>query len=101
MVATWAGDAEKNLKGRIIVESLLKDRDITVTPEEIEAEYAKIAEGAGISVDEVKKHYADPRRKEYLIDDVKEQKLYNMLFAETKVTKGDKVTFTELFKNAQ
>lgn len=101
MVASWAGDAEKNLKGRIIVESLLKDKEITITPEEIEAEYAKIAEGAGISVEEVKKHYADPRRKEYLIDDAKEQKLYTMLFAEAKVSKGDKVAFKDLFKNAQ
>ena len=97
MITQWTGDAEKMLKGRIIVESLLKDRNISVTPEEIEAEYAKIAEGAGTTVEEVKKHYADATKKEYLIDDAKEQKLYTQLFSEIKVSKGEKLTFKELF----
>lgn len=101
MLNQWAGDSEKMLKGRIIVESLLKEANISVTPEEVEAEFEKIAAGAGISVDEVKKHYADPHRKEYLIDDMKEQKLYADLFTKVKITKGEKTAFADLFKNAQ
>jgi trigger factor len=100
LLKEWAGDAEKMLKGRIIVESLLKDSKIEVTPEEVEAEYTKIAEGAGISVEEVKKHYADAVKKEYLIDDIKEQKLYTEIFAKVKITKGEKTKFADLFKNA-
>lgn len=99
MLSEWTGDAEKMLKTRIIVEALLKEKNITVTPEEIDAEYEKIAEEAGISVEEVKKHYADPRQKEYLIDDTKEQKLYKDLFQQVKVSKGDKMSFADLFKN--
>ena len=98
MLKQWAGDSEKMLKGRLIVESLLKERNITVTPDDVEAEYAKIATGAGISLDEVKKHYADASKKEYLIDDMKEQKLYDQLFSEIKITKGEKTTFEDLFK---
>lgn len=98
MLTEWTGDAEKMLKSRIIVEALLKERNITVTPEEIDAEYEKIAEDAGISVEEVKKHYADPRAKEYLIDDTKEQKLYKQLFEQIKIVKGDKIPFADLFK---
>ena len=98
MLTEWTGDAEKMLKARIVVESLLKDRNITVTPEEIEQEMESIAEKSGVSVEEVKKHYADPRSKEYLIDDTKEQKLYKELFAQVKVTKGDKMVFADLFK---
>ena len=97
MLTEWTGDAEKMLKSRIIVEALLKERNITVTPEEIDAEYEKIAKDAGISLEEVKKHYADPRAKEYLIDDTKEQKLYKELFNQVKVTKGDKIKFADLF----
>ena len=100
LLKEWAGDAEKMLKGRIIVESLLKDSKIEVTPEEVEAEYNKIAEGAGISVEEVKKHYADAVKKEYLIDDIKEQKLYTENFAKVKINKGEKTKFADLFKNA-
>jgi len=98
MLKEWTGDAEKMLKSRIIVESLLHDRNISVTPEEIEAEYTKIAESSGMTVEDVKKHYADPHAKEYLIDDAKEQKLYKQLFAEVKIAKGDKIAFADLFK---
>lgn len=98
MLKEWTGDSEKMLKSRIIVESLLHDRNISVTPEEIDAEYVRIAEGSSMSVEDVKKHYADPHAKEYLIDDAKEQKLYKQLFSEVKIAKGDKVAFADLFK---
>ncbi|MBQ6781670.1 MAG: trigger factor [Treponema sp.] len=98
MLKEWTGDSEKMLKSRIIVDTLLRDRNISVTPEEVEAQYEKIAQGNGLSVEEVKKHYADPKSKEYLIDDTKEQKLYKELFAQVKVTKGDKVTLADLYK---
>ena len=97
MLNEWTGDSEKMLKTRIIVDVLLKERNISVTPDEIEARYKEIAEEGGITVDEVKKHYEDPRSKEYLIDDTKEQKLYETLYKEIKVEKGDKMTFAELF----
>ncbi len=98
MIKEWTGDSEKMLKSRIIVDALLRERNISVTPEEIEAEYAKIAEEGGITVDEVKKHYSDARAKEYLIDDAKENKLYDQLYKEVKVSKGDKVSFKQLFE---
>ena len=99
MLNEWTGNSEKMLKSRIIVDSLMRSRNISVTPEEIEAEYAKIAEDGNMSVEEVKKHYEDPRAKEYLIDDTKEKKLFEQLFKEVKVTKGNKMTFKELFAN--
>lgn len=101
MLETWKPEAEKLLKSRVIVELLLKDREIIVTPEEIEEEYAKIAAGAGISIDEVKKHYADPRKNEYLIDDIKEQRLYIQLLEKCTIAKGKKMPFAELFKDGQ
>ncbi|MBR1640518.1 MAG: trigger factor [Treponema sp.] len=101
MLEQWTGDSEKMLKSRIIVDSLIRERNISVTPEEIEAQYAKIAEEGGMTVEEVKKHYDDPRSKEYLIDDTKENKLYDEIYKEVKVTKGDKVSFKDLFNNMQ
>lgn len=99
MLEQWTGDSEKMLKSRIIVDALIKERNISVTPEEIEKRYEEIAEDGGMSVEEVKKHYQDARSKEYLIDDTKENKLYDVLYGEVKVSKGDKKTFKELFEN--
>ncbi|ULQ59724.1 trigger factor [Brucepastera parasyntrophica] len=101
MLEEWRPEAEKMLKSRVVVELLIKDRDITVTPEDVEEEYKKIAEGAEISVDEVKKHYSDPRKKEYLIDDIKEQRLYAQLLEKCTIAKGKKMAFADLFKNGQ
>ena len=52
-----------------------------------------------MTVEEVKKHYEDPRAKEYLIDDAKENKLFEQIYAEIKISKGDKKSFKELFEN--
>ncbi len=98
MLETWVGDCEKMLKSRLIVEELLKMRKIEVSDAEIDAEYEKIGAEANISAEEVKKHYADAQRKEYLIDDIREKKLYTQLFSEVKIGKGDKTSFADLFK---
>ena len=101
MLTQWVGDTEKALKSRIIVDQLLRDRNISVTPDEIEEEYKKIAEQNDMSLDEVKDHYKDLKAKEYLVDEVKEDKLFDTLYTEVKLEKGDKMTFSELFKEEE
>ncbi|MBO7612215.1 MAG: trigger factor [Treponema sp.] len=98
MLEQWVGNTEKMLKSRIIVDALMRDKNISVTPEEVDAEYAKIAEENGITLDEVKEHYKDLKAKEYIVDEVKESKLFEELYKEVKVAKGDKTTFADLFK---
>ncbi len=99
MLTQWTGDAEKMLKSRLIVDALIREKNISVTPEEVEAEFAKIADESGSTVDEVKEHYKDARAKEYIIDEIKENKLYDALYKQVKVSKGDKTAFADLFKN--
>ena len=100
MLEQWTGNSEKMLKSRIIVDSLLREKNISVTPEEIDAEYEKIAKEQGLKVEEVKEHYNDLKAKEYLIDEIKESKLYEELYKQVKIEKGDKVSFADLFKSA-
>lgn len=93
---SWRPEAEKLLKSRVVVETLIQDRNITVSPEDVDAEINKIAEKSGVPVEEVKKHYADTRAKEYLIDDMKEQRLYGQLLEKCSVKKGEKTSLEEL-----
>lgn len=99
MLTQWTGDAEKMLKSRLIVDALIREKNIAVTPEEVEAEFAKIADESGSTIEEVKEHYKDARAKEYIIDEIKENKLYDELYKQVKVSKGDKVKFADLFNN--
>lgn len=101
MLKQWAGDTERALRGRLVVDALLRERNISVTPEEVEKEYERIAEENAVSVDEIKEHYKDPKAKEYMIDETKENKLFDLLYKEVKVEKGDKMTFAELFKTRE
>ncbi len=99
MLDQWASEAEKLLKSRIVVDTLMREKNISASEEDIEAKYKEIAEQNNISLDEVKKHYADPKAREYLVDDTKEQKLYADLFSQVKVSQGENIKFADLFKN--
>lgn len=97
VLAEWEKESVEALKGGIITESLLKERKIEISDEEIESKFAEIAKGADVSVEDVKKEYANPRQKQYLIEDLREKKLFAQLFSEVKVKKGKKIPFSELF----
>lgn len=99
MLEQWSADAELLLKSRIIVDTLMNEKNISVSAEEVEAKFKSFADENGISIDDVKKHYEDPKAKEYFVDDLKEQKLYDELFKLVKVEKGENVKFADLFKN--
>ena len=96
-MAEWRSEAELRLKTRMIVEILLEERAIAASPEDVEAEYASIAERTGTSVEEVKKYYTtNLRNKEYLIDSIKEKKLYAQLFEKSIIQPGEKLTVEQL-----
>ena len=99
---TWREDSQKSLKGRVLIETLLKDRKIEISEEEIEAEYKRLSEITGMDTEAVKKYYADPQQKEYFIDNLKEDKLYDELYTKCTITKGKKMPvekFLELKSN--
>lgn len=96
-LTAWRPEAELRLKTRLIVEKLLEERTITASPEDVDAEYGIIAERTGSAVDDVKKYYDGKLRdKEYLIDDIKEKKLYTQLFEKSTVQPGEKLTVAQL-----
>lgn len=99
VTAEWRPEAEMRLKTRLIVETLLEERAITASPEDVEAEYASIAERTGTAVEEVKKYYdTNLRNKEYLIDSLKEKKLYAQLFEKSTIKTGEKLTAGQLLE---
>ena len=98
MLKQWTGDAEEQIKSELIINELIKARGVEASDEELEAEFAKIAERTGMAVDEVKKQYANENAKAYLKTDIKTEKVLNQLYSEVKVEKGDKIAFADLFK---
>ena len=95
----WREDSEKTLKERVLIETLLKERNIEVSDDEIEAEYVRLSERMDIALDELKKYYSNPREKEYLSEGLKEEKLFKALYEKSTIKKGKKLTFEELLKD--
>jgi|GEM_PF-7006792 len=95
----WREDSEKTLKERVLIETLLKEKNIEVSDDEIEAEYVRLSERMDIALDELKKYYSNPREKEYLSEGLKEEKLFKALYEKSTIKKGKKLTFDELLKD--
>lgn len=96
LMEEWRPDVERALKSRLVVEALIKDQGIDATEDEAEKEIASMAAGMGVPVEEVKKHYEQENMKEYLRDDIRERKLYDLLIGESKVKKGKKMKYLDL-----
>ena len=99
MLAQWTGNSELNLKCRLIIDALIRERKIEASDEEIEAEFKRISDETNTPIEEIKKNYESPRAKEFIADEVREKKLFEQLYKEVKVEKGDKISFADLFKN--
>jgi trigger factor len=97
----WRDDVAKALRSRLIVEALISERNLTVSEEDTEKEFESIAANSDISIDEIKKRYDSEEMKKYLEEDIKEQKLFDLLLAENTVKTGEKKKYLDLVANNQ
>ncbi len=96
LMAEWRPDVEKALKSRLVVENLMKELDVKVEDADLEKEFETMAASMSVGVDEIKKHYERDDMKDYLREDIKERRLFDLVLAETKVKKGKKVKYLDL-----
>jgi trigger factor len=90
----WREAAEKALHSRIIIETLMEEQKIEVTDEDVEKEFQSIAAANGIEVDEVKKHYNE-QAVFNLKEDIREQKITDILLAENSLKPGKKENYLD------
>ncbi|MDR2470746.1 MAG: trigger factor [Treponema sp.] len=90
----WRPDAEKALKSRLIVETLMDELKLEATEEEIEKE---IEDRSSLSAaqEDVKKYYAGKETRNYLKEDIRERKLFDLFLAENKIKKGKKESYLD------
>jgi trigger factor len=93
----WRPNAEKAITTRLILEKLTEEGKYECSDADLEAEWKRMSEESGLSVDEIKAEYEKRGSLEYLKDRVKEDKLLADILAATKVKKGKKLAFVDLF----
>ena len=98
LLAEWRPEAEKALKSRLIVETLMQDLKLEASDEEQKEEIERvIAESNNPSdAEEIKKYYEQENVREYVKEDIKEQKLFEMFASENKIKKGKKESYLEI-----
>jgi trigger factor len=92
----WRPDAVKALHSRLIVETLMEDQKISAADEELERELETIAEESGTGIEEVKKYYEQENARDYLREDIRERKLFDLLLAENTIKLGKKENYLDI-----
>jgi trigger factor len=92
----WRPEAQKALQSRIIVETLVRDQGLAAPDEEVEKEFETLALETDTSIEDVKKYYETEQMREYLKDDIKERKFFDLLLAENTIKKGSREKYLDL-----
>lgn len=99
IIEGWRPDVVKALQSRLIVDTLIKELSLEAGEEEFGKELETMAVQSGASIEDIKKYYEADTMKEYLKEDIKERKLFDLLLAENKVIKGKKGKYVDLVSN--
>jgi trigger factor len=97
----WRDGAVKTLKSRLIVESLILERKLDASDEEMEKQFETFAAGSDTSIEDVKKYYESENMKQFLKDEIKERKFFDLLLSENTVKAGEKKKYLDLISNNQ
>ena len=99
IIESWKPDAEKALHSRLIVETIMEELKLEATEEDKEEQLKKLAEESRAELDDVKKYYEDERMKEFLMEDIKERKLFDLVLQKNTLIKGKKENYVDLVRN--
>ena len=99
LIESWKPEAQRALHSRLIVETLIEELKLEATDGEVEGEIERIAVDSGSEAEEVRKYYAEEMMREYLKEDIKERKFFDILQEKNVVKAGEKTSYMELVSN--
>jgi trigger factor len=99
IIEEWRPEAVRALHSRLIVETLIEELKIEANDEEVEKELERVAEESEATIEDVKKYYEEGQMKEYISEDIKERKFFDMLLEKNNVKYGEKKRYIDLFSN--
>lgn len=96
MFETWKPESEKALRHRLIMEKIIEVEKFEATEAEVEQELVKQAESSRATVEETREYFQKNQIMHYLEHDVKDRKLQDFLFSNSKIKKGKKTEYLDL-----
>ena len=98
-IERFNSSAAETIKKQLVTDALIKERNISASDEDITSEIAQIALENGVTPDDVRYRYKEKEDMDFLINHIKEKKLFAELYKQVKVVTGEKVKFADLFKD--
>ncbi len=98
LLETWKPDALESVKGQLIIGKILEAETFEIKDEEFDAELQKQADMYNMPIEDIKKSFGENNLNEYLKNDMKTKKVYELLIKEANITKGDKVKYADFIK---
>jgi trigger factor len=95
----WRPETVKALHSRLIVETLMEELKLEAGDEEIKKEIEDIAAAGNSTVEEIEKYYEQEHMQEYLRENIKERKLFDILLAENTIKPGKRENYLDLMSN--
>jgi trigger factor len=95
----WRPTAERALHSRLIIEKLMEEQHIEASDEDIEKEIESFAAESDMSVEEFKKRYSEDKAIEYIKDEVKEKKIFDLILGENTIKTGSRMNYLDFMQN--
>jgi trigger factor len=96
--AEWRPGVIKTLQGQLIIDALMEELGLAATEEEIAKELEKVVEETGSPLEDVKKYYEQDQTQGYFVDEIKRNKLFDILLAENTIKKGKQEKYLDIIK---
>ncbi|GAB4221621.1 MAG: trigger factor [Spirochaetales bacterium] len=98
LLEEWKPQAEKSLKIRLLIEEMIRQEQIEVPEEEVEAQIKEQAANIGMQPEELQTYYEKNGYLESIRHDLKEKKLFDSILAETKIVPGQEMKFIDILQ---
>jgi len=97
----WRPAAEKSLIAQLLIQKMIEEEKVEATDEDVDAEIRRQAESGSMSFEDLKEYYDRNGMTDMLKHDIRERKLFDVLFSVNSIKKGKKVKFVDLMKRNQ
>ena len=80
------GDAEMKVRAGLLMAEIAKEKEVKVTPEDLDKGYQELAEQSGKNVAKIKAEYREQSRREMLVGMILEDKVLDLMEQAAKIT---------------
>ncbi len=101
LLEEWKPASVKSIKSRLIINEIAEKEKLEASDEDVEKELEHQAELRSSTVDEVRELFEKNNSMEYLKRDVTDRKVFDLMLADAKISKGEKSTYVDLVNKNQ